>query len=411
MYGGTSAQDSEVRVVDLATGEMKLLVPGGFASYTPTGHIVYWTVEGVIMAAPFDPEALELTGDPVGLLEGVGGFVLADNGTLVYHTDDAAAGGASVEPVWISRSGEIALPDPGWKFDRGGDANFGFRLSPDGRRLAVRAFAEANYDIWIKLLEVDGPFSRLTRATEEDRMPRWSSDGRMVTFLSRRGGSVDLWQTPSDGTGAPELLYDAEAELAQGFWAPGGEWLILRTTTGTGVGGRDILAIRPGVDSIPVRLLAEDYDEVAPAISPDGRWLAYGSNETGRYEVFVRPFPDVNAGKLQISNAGGSQPLWSQSGGELFYHDTEARIVSVRLSTTPSLAVASRTPLFTVPEGFIGRGGSGSFITGTYDVAPDGRFLMIRPAAGANQPAEAGEEPTVVVVLNWFEELRARVAR
>jgi len=221
---------------------------------------------------------------------------------------------------------------------------------------------------------------------------------------------VDVWQQRADGTGQPELLYDAEAQLAQGFWSPGGEWLVMRTTTGTGVGGRDIHAIRPGVDSVPLRLLAEDYDEAAPAISPDGRWLAYGSNETGSYEVFVRPFPNVNDGKVQVSNAGGTSPLWATNGRELIYHDRQAALVAVSFETEPSFRVTGRTPLFTVPEGYVGRGGTNSFITGLYDVAPDGRFLMMRPAGDAS-PAEgeSGEQPRIVLVLNWFEELTRRV--
>ena len=415
MYGGTSALDSEVRVLDFETDDMKTLVPGAGAVYTPTGHVVYTTAEGLLMAVAFDMDALEFVGEPVALIEDVGEFFLSETGTLAYFSGrGTGAGAAVVEPVWLTRTGEISLADPGWSFDRGGDANFGFRLSPDGTRLAVKAFSGGNYDIWIKQLEEGGPFSRLTRDESEERMPRWSPDGRLVTFLSSRGGSMDVWQRRADGTGAEELLYDSEPELAQGFWSPGGEWLVLRTTTGTGVGGRDILAVRPGVDSVALRLLAEDYDEVAPAISPDGRWIAYGSNETGSYEVFVRPFPEVESGKVQVSNAGGSQPLWSRNGNELYYHDGDARLIAVRFAADGDFRVTGREPLFTVPEGFSGRGGTGSFITGLYDIAPDGRFLMVRPAdtapdADETEAGDPAEQPRIVLVLNWFEELRERV--
>ncbi|HSH75774.1 MAG TPA: hypothetical protein VLA09_08835, partial [Longimicrobiales bacterium] len=410
VFSGTSAQDARISVLTLATGELEPLAPGLYPRYTATGHVIYTTSEGLLMAVPFDLDGLDFAGDPVAILEGVGQlFHVSANGTLVYSTSPGGAGGAAqVEPVWLTRTGEIASVDAGWTFDRGGDANFGFRLSPDGTRLAVRAFAAGNYDIWIKLLEPGGPFSRLTRADGEERMPRWSPDGRHVTFLSGRGGSMDVWQRPADGTGEAEMLYEAEPELAQGFWGPDGAWLILRTTTGTGVGGRDILAVRPGVDSAPLRLLAEDYDEASPAISPDGRWLAYGSNETGAFEVFVRPFPDVDAGKVQVSNAGGTSPLWSPDGTELFFHDAQAQVVSVHFESEPAFRVTERTPLFTVPEGFVGRGGANTFITGQYDVGPDGRFLMMRPAGDAPIVGE-GERARVIVVLNWFEELRARV--
>jgi eukaryotic-like serine/threonine-protein kinase len=411
MFGGTSPADAQVRIVDLGTGEMHPLMAGIAPIYTETGHLVYLTAGGLLMGVPFDARALEVRGDPVALIESVGGYALSPSGTLIYYTDPAnSQSAAEVEPVWVTRSGEIAPVDDGWTFDRGGDANFGFRVSPDGTRLAVRAFASGNYDIWIKLLEPGGPFSRLTRHEAEDRMPRWSPDGVFVTFLSGRNGSMDVWQQRADGTGQAELLYDSEAQLAQGFWSPDGEWLVMRTTTGTGVGGRDIHAIRPGADSVPLLLLAEDYDEAAPAVSPDGRWLAYGSNETGRYEVFVRPFPNVDDGKVQVSNAGGSAPLWSWDGSELFYHDTQATLVAVSFETEPSFRVTVRTPLFTVPEGFLGRGGTNSFITGLYDVAADGRFLMMRSvgAPSATEDSE-GERARVILVLNWFEELTRRV--
>jgi serine/threonine-protein kinase len=221
---------------------------------------------------------------------------------------------------------------------------------------------------------------------------------------------VDVWQRRADGTGQAELLYDSQAQLAQGFWSPGGEWLVMRSTTGTGVGGRDIHAIRPGVDSVPLVLLDEDYDEAAPAVSPDGRWLAYGSNETGRYEIFVRPFPNVDDGKVQVSSTGGTAPIWSTDGSEIFYHDSQANLVAASFETDPSFRVTGRTSLFSVPQGFVGRGGTNAFITGLYDVAPDGRFLMMRPAGAPSGEADAeGDQSRVILVLNWFEELTRRV--
>jgi serine/threonine-protein kinase len=411
MFGGTSAQDAQIRVVDLETGEMQPLIPGIAPMLTATGHLLYMTAQGLLMGVPFDGRSLEMRGDPVALIESVGGFVMSASGTLLYYTDPTnSVSTAEVEPVWLTRSGDIESVDNGWTFDRGGDANFGFKISPDGSRLAVRAFAGGNYDIWIKLLEAGGPFSRLTREDAEDRMPRWSPDGTFVTFLSSRAGSVDVWQRRADGTGQAELLYDSQAQLAQGFWSPGGEWLVMRTTTGTGVGGRDIHAIRPGVDSVPLVLLDEDYDEAAPAVSPDGRWLAYGSNETGRYEIFVRPFPNVDDGKVQVSSTGGTAPIWSTDGSEIFYHDSQANLVAASFETDPSFRVTGRTSLFSVPQGFVGRGGTNAFITGLYDVAPDGRFLMMRPAGAPSGEADAeGDQSRVILVLNWFEELTRRV--
>ncbi len=303
--------------------------------------------------------------------------------------------------------------DPGWTFALGPDANWGIRLSPDGTQLAVRHYADGNYDIWVKQLRLDGPFSRITLHEADEWAPRWSVDGDTITFISRRAGQQDMWQRAADGTGAGKLVSDHGLPLAQGFLSPDGEWVVMRTRgTANMPGARDILIARLGVDSVARPLLTEEYGEVAPEISPDGHWLLYLSDETGRFEAFVRPFPNVDDGKVQVSNSGANSPLWSRDGQELFYQDSDAQLISVSFETEPEFRVVERTPLFTVPVGIANRYRPGGFITGMYDVAPNGRFLMIRRVAAAEPEPEAeqtGEEPRVFLVLNWFEELKQRV--
>ncbi len=271
--------------------------------------------------------------------------------------------------------------------------------------MAVRATADENQDIWIKELD-DGPYSRLTFDEGPDWSPHWTPDGEMVTFVSNRaagGNDRDLWTKRADGTGEAELLYDHESLIVEALWGPDEEWLVLRGgAAGAGLNTRDILALRPGVDSVAVPLLAEEYDEQQPALSPDGRWLAYISNETGSFEVYVRPFPDVNTGKWQVSTNGGSMPVWAHSGNELFFRDGDGGLVAAQIDADSGFQVGEKETLFRLPNEY--------WVSPTnilYGVAPDDqRFLMARGYLGDSQE---GPERRFVLVNNFFEELRARV--
>ena len=278
----------------------------------------------------------------------------------------------------------------------------GWSLSPDGTRLALKEQTEAGDDIWVKQLP-DGPLSRLTFYEGSDMRPRWAPDGETVTFLSVRSGNWDVWSQRADGTGEPQVLFDGESLLNQGvgFWSPVGEWMVLHTGGSAGVvGGRHILALRPGVDSVPLPLLTEEYDEQAPALSPDGRWLAYVSTETGSPEVFVRPFPDVDSGKWQISTDGGVQPVWAHSGRELFYIDGSRALVATQVETASSFQVGAKETLFTLPPDY----NSGAVST-LYDIAPDDqRFLSTSNACAWCQLHAAGTVVWSLFAKGGFEE-------
>ena len=394
----------EIRALDLNTGETRSLTDGEFPRYTASGHLVY-VFEGVLMAARFDPEAMELLASPVAIVDGVLAFTLSDDGKLFYSRGGSSGTATPRQLDWIDRAGQATPVDSDWWFDRG-DANAGWSLSSDGTRLALRTLTEDGYDIWVKELD-DGPLSRLTFDDASERKPRWAPDGETVTFLSNRSGNRDVWSRRADGTGtADELVFDHDVDLAQGFWSPDGEWLLLRSGGFGGVvGGRNILAVRPGVDSVAQPLLAEEYDETAPAISPDARWIAYLSTETGREEVFVRPFPDVDAGKVQVSTGGGIMPYWAHNGSELFFVEPSTRVMmAARFETTPRFRVVEREPLFTIPTQYdVGLVGL------LYDVTQDDqRFVMSRFYEGAGSGDE-GETNAFVLVHNFFEELRERV--
>ncbi len=399
---------ARIEAIRLADGERRILAPGIKPYVTPDGHLIFGSIDGSILAAPLSVDGMELTGAPVPVVEGVvvstneyPEFSVSQTGTLAYWSGEAATGAR--EFVWMSRSGVATPVDPGWAFDRG-NVNSGWSLSPDDTRLALRARTEAGHDIWIKELD-DGPLSRLTFGESEDRMPRWTPDGRTVTFVSNRGGDWDVWSKAADGTGDAVSVVDTEDFFAQGFYGPAGEWVILRTGgTGGLSGGRNIMAIRPGVDSVPLPLLASDVDEAGPALSPDGRWLAYGSDETGRYEIFVRPFPDVDAGKWQVSAEGGHGALWSHTGDELFFVNNSGEMMAAQVETASGFRVRERQTLFAIPRGYESRAVS-DFIVGLFDITSDDeRFLMVRRFTDSD---EASNE--FIIVQNFFEEVRARI--
>jgi Tol biopolymer transport system component len=267
-------------------------------------------------------------------------------------------------------------------------------LSPDGKQLAVsrRMDAEA-IDIWIKQLD-RGPSIKLTTEGIENYHPAWTPDAQSVTFSSNASGSFELWSKRADGSTHTVLQLHEKRNLFSPRWSPDGKWLLFYTDAeSTGAG--DILAIRPGIDSVPVPLLATKFTEKSPALSPDGRWLAYVSNESGQDEIYVAPFPNTSAAKWVLSTRGGTDPQWSHSGRELFYLDGSRNLVAAGVETKPRFSRGRSTILFSAA-------GYASEEVSEYAVGPDDRrFLMIRPLA----PARPDK---VVVVENWLEELKAK---
>jgi Tol biopolymer transport system component len=203
----------------------------------------------------------------------------------------------------------------------------------------------------------------------------------------------------ADGSGSAELLVEDELDVIEGLWSPDGAWLVYSTLE-LAQFDQDIYGIRPGVDSVPRPLVVTDFAESGPTISPDGRWLAYRSNESGRDEIYVRPFPNTGDGRWQVSRAGGTEPLWSHSGRELFYIDGTFSLVAVTVVADPNFSTGQETTLLD---------GSNPRWTDTgyryYDVtADDQRFVMVRTAGLAGGTSQS----QVVIIDNWFEELREK---
>jgi Tol biopolymer transport system component len=300
------------------------------------------------------------------------------------------------ELVWVMRDGKAQPVDPDWQGT--------FRepsISPDGRRLGVTLLPNASYDvigqasdIWIKQLD-RGPSIKLTLEGKSNYYPAWTADSRSVTFTSNTAGSFDLWTKRADGSAQAVLQVHEKRGAYSPRWSPDGKWLVFRGDRGA-AGNGDILGIRPGVDTVAMPLVATKFTEIAPAISPDGRWLAHSSSESGQYEIYVVPFPNTSAAKWAVSTRGGIEPLWSNSGKELFYRDGAGNLVAVEVKTTPTFSVGRSTALFPASGYYSSAGGA------QYAVAPDDRrFLMIRQVA-ASAPDQ------LIVVDNWFEELKAK---
>jgi len=206
---------------------------------------------------------------------------------------------------------------------------------------------------------------------------------------------TDLFTKRADGSSQAALQVRDPRRVLGPRWSPDGKWLVYRTDRQT-AGAGDIVGIRPGVDSTPKPLVATKASELSPAISPNGRWLAYTSNETGSYEIYVVPFPNTADAKWAVSTQGGSEPVWSRDGNELFYRDGASNLVSVQVTSTPTFATGRASVLF--PSGAY----AAYEASPQYDVSPDGkRFLMMRAGTGTTTDH-------VVVVENWFEEIKTR---
>ncbi|MGD8602538.1 MAG: protein kinase, partial [Gemmatimonadota bacterium] len=391
---------SRTEAIDLSNGERHVISPGLRSYLTKTGHLVFATDDGRLMAAPFDRGDMVLAGPAVPIIEGMtirngdAAYSLADDGTLLYWRGPASS--SSAEFVWINRNGAVTPVDPGWSFSPGA-GNFGWSLSPDGTRLAFRDNADDPGEVWVKELD-DGPLSRLTFDPGFDSDPIWSPDGRSILFLSARvaAGHPTVWSRRADGTGEPQLVLDPERAASEIEVSPDGEWIVMRTGDAP---SRDILAQRPGVDSVATPLLASpDFDEAAPAISPDGRWLAYGSNETGGYQIYVRPFPDVESGRWQVSTSGGAAPRWSHRGDEIFYGTATGAVMAARVDTSSGFRVLGTQTLFTDNQ-VVGEG----IANGWYDIsADDERFLMARPVSSGG----AASDPELILVQNFLTEVQ-----
>ena len=358
----------------------------------PTGRLVY-AFNDVLYAVPFDAESLTVSGTAVPVVQGVmraagdstgtANYSVADDGTLVYVSGSTTAGG--YDYVWVDADGResatgmtCACVNPA--------------LSPDGRRIAVMNAANraTDADIWIESLEQQ-TFTRLTFEPGSESAALWSPDGTQIVYES----AGRLYMRRADGTGMPELV--ASGGGTPLAWTPDGEVIIMALSPDGE--NRDIAVVAMTGEHERRTLISTEFNEGRAVLSPDGHWLAYQSDESGTWEIYVRPYPDVDSGKWQISAHGGQEPKWARDGRTLYFVTAEDLMGASVGSSQTAFDFKTPTRVLDIRKYFL------PTTTRSYDVAADGRFLFAKSAT-ANQN---GAAPRIVIVTHWTEELKRLV--
>ena len=387
---GGGFDEARVRVLSLDNGETRGLIEGGTnAQLTASGHLVFGR-GGALLAAPFDVSRLEVKGSPVTVLEGV--LSDAQTGAVHYAVSDVGSivyveGGVWVpenKVVWVGPIGEMETvlteQRPVWDV----------AVSPDGSRIAMTMAEGSNSEIWMYDVE-RGTLTRLTFDPGEDFNPLWSPDGEWIAFTSEMNGDPpQLHRMPADGSRAPEqlLIISGSRGDVPTSWSPDGSFLAYTS------GGGDIWLLPLEDGSQPAPFVQSEFNEHGASFSPGGSWIAYHSDDSGRPEVYMQPFPGPGA-KQQVSSEGGTWPLWSADGTKLFYRNSN-EMMEVIVAAEPGLRLSKPRLVFTGKYSY-GIGHS------NYSVSADGKgFLMV----GVEEPEP---QTRLRLVLNWFEELKRLV--
>jgi serine/threonine-protein kinase len=397
LFSITGQAGTRLAVVTLATGAVTdLEVPGIDPSYSPTGHIVYTGGDGTLQAIGFDADRLAVTTSaPVQVVENVvtrpdvAQFAIAANGSLAYISGTGATAQRTL--TWVDRSGNkepVGVPPRLYGTPR---------VSPDGTRAAV-AF---DGDIWVTELARPGTLRRVTTDPARERFPLWSRDSQRIVFESNRGGTFSILSKAADGRGEDTIILSELAKdanlLSPEAWSADGREVVFIYRVGTGSFDIGRVPVDGSQKWQPV--LNTDAAESGVAMSPDGRRIAYEANDSGQLEIYVEDFPRLGNRQI-VSTGGGTNPVWSRDGRELYYRldaDEGGGLMVSPVQTAPVFTLGTGRPLF-----------SGDFYQVTagarqWDVAPDGRFLM---QEGVNDEAA---RPQLILVRNWFEELRRLV--
>ena len=378
-----------------------------FPVYSPTGHIVYqrgFPISTGLWAVPFNPESGTTIGDP--FLVSIEGRIpgISTDGTLVYCSNTQAGGKQQL--VWVDRRGRVdeTIGQPH-------ESISGPALSPDGRQVAVSGVEDGNTDIWLH--EVDRPVKiRLTWDPAYDEHPTWSPEGSQIAFHSGRSGLTDLFLLASDGSGEARPVVTGPVWDLRPDWSHDGRYLVYHTTDPTGI-LRDLwyvtvpeMALSDSglVTGAPVAITqTPSYNEALPQFSPDDRYVAYQSDETGRYEIWVRSFP-AGTNRILVSVDGGIHPRWGVDGDTWYLYYVEgARLMASRIDTRPRLEASLPAPLFTDKEvDVVLQQGVTPLYTPFYTVSPAGRFVMVQTVG------EGVQTTTMTIVQNWIKEFKKR---
>ncbi len=395
-----AAREPEIAVLTRATGAWTTLLSGSDGRYASSGHLVFGA-EGALRAAPFDLGRLEVTGPAVPVVEGVTmkpsgavNFDLASTGSLVYNSGDPGLTAQRTLMRVDRQGGHTSLSGmPAGDYET-------VRLSPDGRRLAVALGVPG--DVWTFDL-ARGTLTRVTTDVADDTQPLWTLDAERLVFASDRDGPLGLYWKRADGSGTVERLLprDQSFVVIPETWSPDGSQLLFTDAlTGGGLtterGGRANIWALSMADREARTLIELDSNEGHADVSPDGRWVAYHSDLSGRPEIYIDAFPALGERTL-ISTSGGRAPLWSADGRELFFLSIDGRqIYGVSLETSPALTIEPARVL-----------AEGNFLPSLgperpYDVSPDGEsFVVITPESGTGP----GSPLDTIFVQHWFQEL------
>jgi len=392
LYTSIETGHDRILAQSLKTGEAKYLFEGYGAKFLPSGFLVY-QLDDNAFAVRFDPDRLEAIGGPVPVVESVSDCLVSHSGAMAYIPRSGPGIPYNRRTlVWLDREGkeEPIAAEPGSYLDP--------RISPDGTKIALTVQTSDQVDIWTWDL-VRANLTKLTFEGAADLCPIWTPDGRRVAFFSDRGEKKGVYWKAADGTGNDECLGEGHYPAA---WSADGKALVL--TEWDAEAANYDLGILPLEGDRKLRLLLQEkFNEVQPRISPDGRWVAYTSNESGKNQVYVRPFPEVGGGRWQVSAAGGDSPLWSPAGRELFFRNGDA-VMAVLVETDPAFTPGTPKMLF-----------QGTYVSSVlwfddwnqavWDISPDGRrFLMMKETGLAASGVVRSRK--ITVVLNWFEELK-----
>jgi serine/threonine-protein kinase len=380
--------------LDLSTRKVVELVRGASRSwFLPPNRLLYVMQDGSAMLADFDAATGTIRGTPRQVFGGVRlnlaiaaqMDVSADGRVILFAGGDNVGSQRQVRVVRVDRTGRGVPVDSTWE----GVFNYA-SLSPDASRLAITVITDQRQDLWVKQLD-QGAITRLTFEGAVNYRPFWLPDGKDLLFLSDQSRRTLPYTVRSDGSGKPvPFPMPDTAQVDEIEQAPGGTWIVYRR--GTVNGARRLAMFRPGVDSAPTEISTGRFDEYAPTVSPDGRWLAYVSVESGREEVYVRPFPDITRARWQVSPSGGYSPVWSRDGRELFFAAASGHLASLDIAPGPEFRASRLRNLFPL----------GTYLLGPYHqsfvVEPGGRtFLFAEPVD------QSSSEEYATVLLNWVE--------
>jgi serine/threonine protein kinase len=383
-----------IYLASLDSAESKRLIgTDTAAAYAPPGYLLFMR-QGTLFAQHFDAARGELSGDPVQVADSVAfdtinkivGFSVSETGMLAYRT----GGGSRRQLAWFDRSGKevgtLGAPDE--------NALQNPELSPDGHRVGVDRAVQGNQDVWL-IETTRGVASRFTFDPANDGYLIWSPDGSRIAFTSNRKGTYNLYQKASSGAGNDELLLESSLNKSPNDWSPDGRFLLyVQVDKKTGF---DLWVLPLFGECKPFPFVNTIFVERSGQFSPDGRWVAYESNESGRYEVYVQPFPGPG-GKWQVSTGGGIEPRWHRNGKELFYIAPDGKLMAAPIQRAGQTLEAG-APVSLFQTRIVG-GGSLNANRQQYAVSPDGQRFLI------NITVDESTASPITIVTNWARALK-----